>query len=115
MSRVGRLPIPLPKEVVVKIENGEVFVKGPKGELHRNLGSDISISTENNTLVVARANDERDVRARHAAIADQEGGTGKRTDAPADEVGLACRSHGYCFLVSAALDAGDSRRHGRRS
>ena len=42
MSRVGRLPIPLPKDVVVKIENGEVTVKGPKGELHRNLGSDIS-------------------------------------------------------------------------
>jgi len=53
---------------VVKIENGEVFVKGPKGELHRNLGSDISISTENNTLVVARANDERDVRARHGLM-----------------------------------------------
>ena len=35
MSRVGRLPIPLPKEVVVKIDNGEVSVKGPKGELHR--------------------------------------------------------------------------------
>ena len=68
MSRVGRLPIPLPKEVVVKIENGEVFVKGPKGELHRYLGSDISISTENNTLVVARANDERDVRARHGLM-----------------------------------------------
>jgi len=37
MSRVGRLPIPLPKDVVVKIENGEVTVKGPKGELHRSL------------------------------------------------------------------------------
>jgi len=31
MSRVGRLPIPLPKDVVVKIDNGEVTVKGPKG------------------------------------------------------------------------------------
>jgi large subunit ribosomal protein L6 len=68
MSRVGRLPIPLPKEVVVKIDNGEVSVKGPKGELHRNLGSDISISQENNTLVVVRANDERDVRARHGLM-----------------------------------------------
>ena len=68
MSRVGRLPIPLPKDVVVKIENGEVIVKGPKGELRRNLGSDISISMEKNTLVVARANDERDVRARHGLM-----------------------------------------------
>jgi large subunit ribosomal protein L6 len=68
MSRVGRLPIPLPKDVVVKIENGEVIVKGPKGELRRELGSDISISMEKNTLVVARANDERDVRARHGLM-----------------------------------------------
>jgi large subunit ribosomal protein L6 len=68
MSRVGRLPIPLPKDVVVKIENGEVIVKGPKGELRRVLGSDISISMEKNTLVVARANDERDVRARHGLM-----------------------------------------------
>ena len=68
MSRVGRLPIPLPKDVVVKIENGEVIVKGPKGELRRGLGSDISISMEKNTLVVARANDERDVRARHGLM-----------------------------------------------
>ena len=49
MSRVGRLPIPLPKDVVVKIDNGEVTVKGPKGELRRNLGSDISISQEKDT------------------------------------------------------------------
>ena len=68
MSRVGRLPIPLPKDVVVKVENGEISVKGPKGELHRALGSDISISMEKNTLVVARANDERDVRARHGLM-----------------------------------------------
>jgi len=35
MSRVGRLPIPLPKDVVVKIDNGESYRKGPKGELRR--------------------------------------------------------------------------------
>jgi large subunit ribosomal protein L6 len=68
MSRVGRLPIPLPKDVVVKVENGEISVKGPKGELHRELGSDISISMGKSTLVVARANDERDVLARHGLM-----------------------------------------------
>jgi large subunit ribosomal protein L6 len=92
MSRVGRLPIPLPKDVVVKIENGEVTVKGPKGELHRNLGSDLSISMEKNTLVVARANDERDVRARHglmrALIANMVIGVTKGYEKGIDIVGV---------------------------
>ncbi|MGP8080793.1 MAG: 50S ribosomal protein L6 [Dehalococcoidales bacterium] len=95
MSRVGRLPIPLPKDVVVKIENGEVTVKGPKGELHRNLGSDISLSMEKNTLVVARANDERDVRARHglmrALIANMVIGVTKGYEKGIDIVGVGYR------------------------
>jgi large subunit ribosomal protein L6 len=95
MSRVGRLPIPLPKEVVVKIDNGEVTVKGPKGELHRNLGSDISISQEKDTLVVARANDERDVRARHglmrALVANMVIGVTKGYEKGIDIVGVGYR------------------------
>ena len=95
MSRVGRLPIPLPKDVVVKIENGEVTVKGPKGELRRNLGSDISLSMEKNTLVVARANDERDVRARHglmrALIANMVIGVTKGYEKGIDIVGVGYR------------------------
>jgi large subunit ribosomal protein L6 len=92
MSRVGRLPIPLPKDVVVKTENGEVIVKGPKGELRRGLGSDISISQENNTLVIARANDDRDVRARHglmrALIANMVTGVTKGYEKGIDIVGV---------------------------
>ncbi|MDP2744300.1 MAG: 50S ribosomal protein L6, partial [Dehalococcoidia bacterium] len=33
MSRIGRLPVPLPKEVVVAIEGNEITIKGPRGEL----------------------------------------------------------------------------------
>jgi large subunit ribosomal protein L6 len=95
MSRVGRLPIPLPKEVVVKIDNGEVTIKGPKGELHRNLGSDISISQEKDTLVVARANDEREVRARHglmrALVANMVIGVTKGYEKGIDIVGVGYR------------------------
>ena len=96
MSRVGRLPIPLPKDVVVKIDNGEVTVKGPKGELRRNLGSDISISQEKDTLVVARANDERDVRARHglmrALVANMVTGVTKGYEKGIDIVGVGYRA-----------------------
>ena len=96
MSRVGRLPISLPKDVVVKIDNGEVTIKGPKGELRRNLGSDISISQEKDTLVVARANDERDVRARHglmrALVANMVTGVTKGYEKGIDIVGVGYRA-----------------------
>ena len=52
MSRVGRLPIPVPKDVVVKIENGEVAIKGPKGELRQVLGADISVKQEKEELIL---------------------------------------------------------------
>ena len=96
MSRVGRLPIPLPKNVVVKIDNDEVTVKGPKGELRRNLGSDISISQEKDTLVLTRANDERDVRARHglmrALVANMVTGVTKGYEKGIDIVGVGYRA-----------------------
>ena len=96
MSRVGRLPIPLPKDVVVKIDNGEITIKGPKGELRRNLGSDISISQEKDKLVVARANDERDVRARHglmrALVANMVTGVTKGYEKGIDIVGVGYRA-----------------------
>jgi large subunit ribosomal protein L6 len=96
MSRVGRLPIPLPKDVVVKIENGDVTVKGPKGELHLTLGSEITVNQENNVLVVARANDERDVRARHgltrALIANMVTGVTKGFEKGIEIVGVGYRA-----------------------
>ena len=33
MSRIGKKPVPLPKGVTAKVEDGTVSVKGPKGEL----------------------------------------------------------------------------------
>ena len=58
MSRIGRMPIVLPEGVEVKVENGLVTVKGPKGQLSQQIGNkDISVAVENNTIVLSRAND----------------------------------------------------------
>ena len=96
MSRIGRLPILLPKDVVVKIENGQIIVKGPKGELRRNLGSELTVSQENNALVVTRANDSRDVRARHglmrALIANMVTGVTKGFEKGIEIVGVGYRA-----------------------
>ena len=53
MSRKGKLPIPLPKGVEVKITNDEVSVKGPKGLLHQNLVKGISVQKENDQIIVS--------------------------------------------------------------
>ena len=65
MSRIGRMPIVLPEGVEVKVENGLVSVKGPKGQLSQQIGKEISVNVENNTIVLTRANDKKEVRAQH--------------------------------------------------
>ena len=65
MSRIGRMPIVLPEGVEVKVENGLVSVKGPKGQLSQQIGKEISVNIEGNTVVRTRANDKKDVRAQH--------------------------------------------------
>ena len=65
MSRIGRMPIVLPEGVEVKVENGLVSVKGPKGQLSQQIGKEISVNIENNVIVLSRANDKKEVRAQH--------------------------------------------------
>jgi len=43
MSRKGKKPIPIPEGVEVSIDNNEVFIKGPKGELKRDIRPEIKI------------------------------------------------------------------------
>ena len=66
MSRIGRLPIPVPSGVDVQIDGREVTVKGPKGTLSHTIAEPIEIVRgDDGTLQVARPNDERANRALH--------------------------------------------------
>jgi large subunit ribosomal protein L6 len=65
VSRVGRLPIPIPKGVDVKIQDQIVTVKGPKGELLRTVHPDISVTVENDVLTVQRPSDSKLHRSLH--------------------------------------------------
>ncbi|MFZ5851827.1 MAG: 50S ribosomal protein L6 [Actinomycetota bacterium] len=66
MSRIGRLPIPVPDGVRVDIEGPEVTVSGPKGTLRHRLAEPIGIQRdEDGTLLVTRPDDERTSRALH--------------------------------------------------
>ncbi|MGQ9567160.1 MAG: 50S ribosomal protein L6 [Anaerolineae bacterium] len=66
MSRIGRMPIALPKGVEIKVEPGNlVTVKGPKGTLTRALHPDMQIEVAEEQVVVRRPSDARHHRALH--------------------------------------------------
>jgi large subunit ribosomal protein L6 len=65
VSRIGLMPVPLPKGVTVNIEGSTVQVKGPKGELVRTLNPEMQIKLEENRLLVERPTDQRRHRALH--------------------------------------------------
>ncbi len=68
MSRIGRMPITVPKSVTIDIGDGSVRVKGPKGELAREVPRQISLITEDGTLRVERASDEPTQRSLHGLM-----------------------------------------------
>ena len=65
MSRIGKLPISLPEKVEVKIANGAVAVKGPKGALNFVLPHKVSVSADASAVVVEREGDDREARSLH--------------------------------------------------
>lgn len=66
MSRIGRLPIPVPSGVDVTLDGRAVTVKGPKGTLNHTVAEPLEIvRAEDGTLKVTRPNDERQNRALH--------------------------------------------------
>ena len=66
MSRIGRLPIPVPNGVEVTLDGQSVVVKGPKGTLSHIVAEPITIErSDDGTLQVARPDDERESRSLH--------------------------------------------------
>ena len=65
MSRIGKLPIAIPAGVTVTLKDDVVTVKGPKGELSQYVNPLITVTVEDNTVVVSRSSDEKQERAYH--------------------------------------------------
>ena len=63
MSRIGRMPIALPKEVKVASDPSRVEVTGPKGLLAHPLPQGISVSVDGGKIFVHRSNDQRTSKA----------------------------------------------------
>jgi large subunit ribosomal protein L6 len=65
VSRIGKLPVALPKGVDVTVSGQNVSVKGPKGELRRTFHPLVKVDRADGTLTVARANETQQAKAIH--------------------------------------------------
>ena len=65
MSRIGKMPIPVPTGVDVAIDDATVTVKGPKGTLSHRVAAPITVQKTDGVLTVSRPDDERTSKALH--------------------------------------------------
>jgi large subunit ribosomal protein L6 len=65
VSRIGRKPVTVPKDVTLKVTGSTISVKGPKGELSRTLHPAMTVVFADGVVTVARPNDEERSKALH--------------------------------------------------
>jgi len=66
MSRIGKAPIAIPAGVTITVSDANVVtVKGPKGELHQAVDSDITVAQEEGNLLVQRPSEQKRHKALH--------------------------------------------------
>lgn len=65
MSRIGKLPIPVPKTVQISYNNKEISLKGPKGELKINLHPELELKIDNDSIKIERFGNEKADKSIH--------------------------------------------------
>ena len=68
MSRIGKMPVAIPKGVEIKSDGGQVKVKGPKGELSSAIPSGLTVTVADGQVKIARGSDEPRARAIHGLL-----------------------------------------------
>ena len=96
MSRIGRAPIQIPKEVEVKLEEDFVFIKGPKGELKRRIHPKVKIDVSDEKIVVSAIDGTRESRSLNGLfrvlISNMVGGVTSGFEKVLDIVGVGYRA-----------------------
>lgn len=65
MSRIGKLPIAVPKGVKVSVTDGVVLVEGPKGKLQQEIRPEVELSITDSEVVINRLSDTKEGRSFH--------------------------------------------------
>ncbi len=65
MSRIGKLPVPIPSGVTITVDGAFIVVKGPKGELRQALLDTVTLDVSESEATVIRKNDEKKSKSEH--------------------------------------------------
>jgi len=65
MSRIGKLPVPIPQGVTATVNGRRVEVKGPKGQLGLTVHERLGVAVQDGAVQVSRRDEERESRALH--------------------------------------------------
>lgn len=68
MSRIGKLPLKIPAGVDVRLADGQLRCKGPKGELSLRIHPRVTVAVDKDTLIVERVDDGREARSAHGLV-----------------------------------------------
>ena len=68
MSRIGKKPVTIPSGVNISLKDGLLAVKGPKGELKRQIPDLVKVKVEKTAVTVERGGNEPATRARHGLV-----------------------------------------------
>lgn len=96
MSRIGKQPIPIPRDVKVELKEDILSVKGPKGELKRIIHPRVNVNMDNNQVIVSINEDTRESRSFHglfrALIANMVTGVSQGFERVLEIVGVGYRA-----------------------
>jgi large subunit ribosomal protein L6 len=107
MSRIGKRPVPVPKNVTVTLNGQTITVKGPKGELTRTLHPSMLIAVEDGEVVVRRPSEAHEHKALHgltrSLVANMVEGVTTGFTKQLDIVGVGYRAEAKPFGLRLAL------------
>jgi large subunit ribosomal protein L6 len=107
MSRIGKMPIAVPKGTRVEVKDGQFIVEGPKGKVQQQLFEGFPVAVDNGVITVARSGDSGPERSKHgllrALLANAVQGASAGFSKQLDIVGVGFRVEHKGSLVQFAL------------
>jgi large subunit ribosomal protein L6 len=107
MSRIGKKPVLVPKNVTASVDGQTIKVKGPKGELERRVHPEMSVALDNGNIVVNRPSDDPNHRALHGLtrtlVANMVDGVTKGYSKQLEIVGVGYKAEGRPYGLQLAL------------
>lgn len=68
MSRIGKNPLIIPKEVKVKVDQGNIHIEGPKGKTNTAIPQGLNVIFKEDHLLISRAFDSKQSRSNHGTM-----------------------------------------------